>query len=366
MPVKNNSNRRGGVLGAMHRLLCGILLGANVAFLVLLWVCCLSTLVSPVNHGHIAVLGLGFPIILLLNLFFVPLWLFVRWRWVLVPVVGIALVGSYVLDYFPLSGSASPKEQDGVLRVLTWNVRNYQQCGYQDSLVDRFREWNSDIMCIQEGTCGANAQQMNKAIESLGYYVAEYEGRRVYSRWPILQSYSLEMPTDFSNGAMVAYIQMPTDTLVLVNCHLESNRIDTKDRTDGMAAITSGESRRLLGQTRQMWGKLAEVSRIRGKQIDALCVLLDSLGSNHPILLCGDFNDTPISYAYQQIDKRLENAYRECGRGMGVSYNERYFLVRIDHLFHSRYWETLSARILPGNPDSDHNPLCVTLRQRQL
>ncbi len=365
MPAKNKSNRRGGVLGTMYRLLSGILLGANLAFLILLWFCCFSTQVSPANHGHIAVLGLAFPAVLLLNLFFIPLWILVRWRWVFVPVVGIALVGGYVLDYFPLSGSVSQKEQDNVVRLLTWNVKNYQQCGYQDSLVERFKTWNCDIMCVQEGTCGANAQQMNKAIESLGYYMAEYEGRLVYSRWPILQSHSIEMPTDFSNGAMIAYIQMPTDTLVLINCHLESNRIDTKDRTDGKAAIASGESRRLLGQTRQMWSKLAEVSRIRGKQTDALCALLDSLGANRPVILCGDFNDTPISYAYQQIDKRLQNAYRKGGRGLGVSYNERYFMIRIDHLFHSQYWETLSAQVLPGSPDSDHNPLYVTLRQRQ-
>ncbi len=352
----------------MHNFLSGILLGANLVFLLLLWACCLSTHVPPTLQGHVAVFGLAFPAVLLFNLFFIPLWLFVRWRWMFVPIVGIALVGSYVLDYFPLSGAktSQTQEQDSVVRVLTWNVKHYALAGDRtDTLAAQFKEWDADIMCMQESTGGTNAWRMNRAIERQGYHMAEAAGRRVYSRWPILRSHALDLPTATGNGAMIAYIQMPTDTLVLINCHLESNGINDKDRTSGKEAIASRESRRLAGQTRRMWGKLAEVSRRRGAQVDVLCNLLDSLGTERPIVVCGDFNDTPISYAYQQVDKRLENAYRQGGRGLGVSYNERYFMIRIDHLFHSPYWETLSARVLPGEGYSDHNPLYVTLARRR-
>ncbi len=366
MPAKSDSKRRGGVLSMMHKFLSGILLGANLVFLILLWLCCLSTHVSPVAHGHIAVLGLAFPVVLLLNLFFIPLWLFVRWRWMFVPIVGIALVGSYVLDYFPLSTSATPQAQDSAVRVISWNVKGYGLLNdRKDSLVAQFKAWDADIFCLQESTGGTNAQEMNKTLESMGYHMAECDGRRVYSRWPILRSHALDLPSATGNGAMIAYIQMPTDTLVLINCHLESNGIDDKDRTDGKAAISSGESDKVAGQTRRMWGKLAEVSRRRGSQVDALSGLLDSLGTERPIVLCGDFNDTPISYAYQQIEKRLENAYRAAGRGLGVSYNERYFLIRIDHLFYSPYWEATSAEVYSKCSYSDHNPLCVTLTQRK-
>ncbi len=349
----------------MHNFLSSILLGANLVFLLLLWACCLSTHVSPAAHGHIAVLGLAFPAVLLFNLFFIPLWLFVRWRWVFVPVVGIALVGSYVLDYFPLSGSKSSLAQDSVLRVLTWNVKGYCRSDQTDSLIAQFKEWDADIICTQESTGSSRADRVNRMLESLGYYKANADGRHIYSRWPILRSHAVDMSSEGGNGAMIAYIQMPTDTLVVINCHLESNRIDNKDRTNGKAAIASGESRRVAGQTRRMWGKLAGISRQRGTQVDALCALLDSLGTERPILLCGDFNDTPISYAYQQIDKRLQNAYREAGCGLGVSYNERYFLIRIDHLFHSPYWQAIDARVHPKSPYSDHNPLCVTLMRHK-
>ena len=37
----------------------------------------------------------------------------------------------------------------------------------------------------------------------------------------------------------------------------------------------------------------------------------------YPIIICGDFNDTPVSYAYQQLGDNMIDAFLESGNGIG-------------------------------------------------
>ena len=95
-----------------------------------------------------------------------------------------------------------------------------------------------------------------------------------------------------------------------------------------------------------------------------LRVLCDSLHHLHPalhILIMGDFNDTPISYAHHTIGKGLTDAFSASGRGMGISYNENFFWFRIDHIL-------CSPNIKPYNCTvehvdySDHYPMWCYLQ----
>ena len=57
-------------MGAVKRFLTGIFLSINICVIIMLWLCCLSTLLSPADYTYIYILGLVFPVILLTNIAF--------------------------------------------------------------------------------------------------------------------------------------------------------------------------------------------------------------------------------------------------------------------------------------------------------
>lgn len=311
-------------------------------------------------HGRIAVLGLSFPVFLLLNLLFIPLWLLVRWRWTWIPVVGMGLVSGYILDYYPIN--TFQKDAPEGVKIVSWNVKGFADVGDEmDSVLAMFQAWDADIVCLQENFANRHRIRLDSLARAMNLNIVDAHSRWVFSRYPILESRALDMPAKTENGALAVKLLLDADTVWVVNCHLESNFLNDADRNGGREAIRSGERRKLLSETLQIWGKLASSSRMRGLQTDVLTAFLDSLPSSNAVFLMGDFNDTPISYAYQQVNKRLQSAYRKAGRGLGVSYNERYFTIRIDHLFHSSNWQTERIDIPQNCFYSDHNPLLVTL-----
>ncbi len=363
MSKKEGMKRRIAHFITIRQTFTRVTLGANIVALVLLWLVCATVYLPPSQYGMLSVLGLFFPIILVLNLIFLFLWLFVNWRFLFVPVLGIAVVWNFVMDYSPvrLGGRNAP----GRIKVVTWNVCNFQRAKENsDELLRQIKDWDAQLLVFQEKYGGSVMVRVDSLTSAMKYNKAADEGRAVYSRYPILKSWSHRVPSVNSNGIFVVEILMDGDTVDVVNCHLESNIINSKDKADSRDAIVHREGRKAARKARTLWGKLGRAAQVRCKQVDRLTQLLDSLPANRRVIVCGDFNDTPISYAYHQVDKRLESAYRQAGRGVGVSYNERFFLFRIDHLFHSKHWITRTADVLPRNPYSDHNPLVVTLDKK--
>lgn len=83
--------------------------------------------------------------------------------------------------------------------------------------------------------------------------------------------------------------------------------------------------------------------------------------NTHGIIICGDFNDTPISYAYNRMKKGLKDAYVSTAFGPGITYYEDFFLFRIDHIMYSDNIKAYQA----GRDKvkySDHYPLKTYLK----
>ncbi len=348
-----------------RKLLVGIFLTANIAALILLWGCCAITWIDPSLCPRLAVMCLAFPLILLFNLLFIPFWLVFKIRLLLVPVVGILLCTGFILDYFPLNYGKHDGDSD--LTVMSWNVMrfSYKDVGERlDEVLEYLNKVDADVMCFQECDRVAAAMYVQQHLTDAGYYWSEKNGRTIYSRYPIIWDDVLQVESYITNGINVYHLLVGTDTVAVVNTHLESNFLTKEDRYDGKMALMSRNEEELKNKGEFIYRKLSDSQRTRGIQVDTITNALDHWLVNVSTILCGDFNDTPISYAYQHVGRRMENAYRNKGFGVGVSYNERYFFFRIDHLFHTSDWETVSAHIDNTFLASDHYPLIVKLRKR--
>ena len=96
----------------------------------------------------------------------------------------------------------------------------------------------------------------------------------------------------------------------------------------------------------------------RSYHVDALSAALAE--TTRPRILCGDFNDTPMSYAYQRLSRDMKDAFRECGHGYSHTFRGFFDLLRIDFaLFDEGRFDVLSYEVPDSVCWSDHLPVCV-------
>jgi len=81
--------------------------------------------------------------------------------------------------------------------------------------------------------------------------------------------------------------------------------------------------------------------------------------SPYPTIVCGDFNDTPMSYAYNQFNQLLIDAFRNCSSGIGTTYVGKVPAGRIDYIFHSKNLHSANFSI-QNEVYSDHRAInCI-------
>lgn len=351
----------------LRSFLVNIFLGANIATLVLLWTCCATTWIDPSLHPRISVVGLLFPVFLLLNLLFLPLWLLFKPRMLVVPVVGMGLCYGYILDYCPVHLNRSNSESPDLV-VFTWNSHYMNGCPLDsvDFLRDFLLEQQVDVACMQEAP-PAKFDSFFETLRQHGYYIERNSSSSMVtvSRYPILKFETLPLESSSTNTATYADLLAGSDTVSVFNIHLESNHLSPEEKADYGDAIIAPERDKVKSEAMFLSGKIASASRYRGAQANFLVERIDSLPKNHRILLCGDFNDTPVSYVYQRMNRRLQNAYRRGGSGIGVSFNEDFFPVRIDNIFYSSHWQCIDARVVRSITVSDHYPILARLKNKE-
>ena len=93
---------------------------------------------------------------------------------------------------------------------------------------------------------------------------------------------------------------------------------------------------------------------VRAAQADHLARIVGAAG--RPLVVGGDFNSPPDSYACRRMRESLQSAFASAGSGFGWSFPSNHPLLRIDHLFASADMRVLDCRVLPTGA-SGHCPL---------
>ena len=104
---------------------------------------------------------------------------------------------------------------------------------------------------------------------------------------------------------------------------------------------------------------LLENNKMRAQQAECIARELD--GCRHPVILCGDFNDVPLSYAYRTATKGLYDTFSRKGYHYAHSYRGMFGLLRIDYIMVSPQFET-KAYSIPHTEISDHYPVTATVK----
>ncbi len=348
-----------------------IVLVLNLLAALALWVCCLSTRLHPATFPKLTLLGLSFPAILLVNILFIVVWACTNYRRVWIPIVLMLPCTGYILDYCPLSLGGSERP-DGCLKIVTWNTSNFGG-EWEDKeegkrlTKDYLKNCQADIICLQESSIWEESiREFLDSMKNMGYCYDRDHGTMLFSRLPIVESDTLAYETHTENGirgnsSKWYKLLAGEDTLILVNNHLESNRLKRDIKKKYVETLDKPEYERLRESGHDIGSRLKQSTSLRGYQTDSLVSLAQRF-EGMPTILCGDFNDTPISYTYQQLVEVLKNTYRESGTGIGLSYNQRGFWVRIDHIFVSSHWQSYDTQVDTSIHTSDHYPLVSWLK----
>lgn len=219
------------------------------------------------------------------------------------------------------------------------------------------QESDADVVCLQEYHW--DTRKTRKAFPMYPYRrllkASNGNGMACLSRFPILSVEPISYESG-SNASFLLRLNIKGDTLTLICNHLESNKLDAHDKEVYEGLLKSPEEQNVKSDSKYLLHKLADAVAIRGPQADSVAQVI-SRQSGKYLLVCGDFNDSPISYAHHTIGKGLTDAYREAGWGPGFSYNRNFLYFRIDHLFVNKGFKVLKCRVDNSISASDHYPL---------
>jgi endonuclease/exonuclease/phosphatase family metal-dependent hydrolase len=110
--------------------------------------------------------------------------------------------------------------------------------------------------------------------------------------------------------------------------------------------------------SRSIVGRFARAFYLRSTQAEAVARFVKD--SPHPVLVCGDLNDVPGSYAYTAVRGKLNDAFVSKGRGFGRTYNQILPTLRIDDIFYDPARLRCLGFKTQYTPLSDHNPVTAT------
>ena len=350
----------------MKKILCIILLIINLIAAVALILSTLAGAVEPSRMAVISILSYGYFIFLLANVVFIIIWLFLsRWEF-LVSVAAIAVRFSFVPLFFQVGGTLDVEPEDNTLKILSLNAHSFK--GLDDDtlmtadsgalmfleLLDREQP---DVMCLQEFFRPKNVSLVD-SIEARGYqyhYGVHGSNTRsqaiLFSRCKMLKGYDMDRKSKF-----YADIEKNGHTVRVCCVHLDSYQLDEDD----LESFENLSHAKADSTTHRLMKKFAETTRQHEREWkEELKPLVEE--STVPLIIAGDFNDTPASYIYQQATDLLSDPYVEQGRGFGTTYHGPYPAFRIDYILHSHDLEALSYKRIPS-AISDHYPIVVTLR----
>jgi endonuclease/exonuclease/phosphatase family metal-dependent hydrolase len=140
------------------------------------------------------------------------------------------------------------------------------------------------------------------------------------------------------------------DTVRVYNAHLASIRFQKEDYKALQDGPDSEDAKRLLG-------RLERAFITRSSQVKTVVHHL-AADTGRKVILCGDFNDSPVSYAYEQISNYLDDSFIDAGKGLEYSFVGTFPPFRIDFVMHSPEIQTTDFQTHSVD-FSDHRPVEV-------
>ena len=352
------------------KLLAYPLLAVNIVAALLLIFSCYGSILAPIGKWPFASLsGLAFPFLYLLNFMFLILWLLTWKKGALVPLATILICLIPTLRYFPLHFSKSRNVNEPYITVISYNTEGFG--------IDDNKDWNlsnpvlnyaigldADIILLQEATRHVlDLASRDKMKTNIYPYIGlpnDKYSEACLSKYPILLNETIDFENT-ANSCQYLRILIGTDTLAIYNCHLQSNRLGAEEISEYQKFIKNPTDSTHYKASKKVLKNLLESTAQRAGQARMIAERARKETAKY-MIVCGDFNDTPLSYSHRLFNRFMRDAYAQSGVGMGITYHEHKLYYRIDHIFCSKNITPLHTWIDRSQKDSDHYPVISRIR----
>lgn len=353
-------------------LLIGLLFlaGANVKYF------------NPQHWWFLSLFTLLLPYLLLLLILFILFWLLTKPVFSLISLFIIFISFHAVKSVFPLNFSPdfSMQKKRGEIRVMSWNVELFNILHYKDhpeikkKMIGLINEYDPDIACFQEMVAGENKKAINyfpdieKQLKFSDYLYSysvkdnfdryHHFGIIIFSKFPILRKQTLiNNPNSYNSTFQFVDIVAGKDTFRIFNVHLQSLKFSRANLNylDSGTVPPQGN----ISESKNIISKIKLGVLKRAAQAN---FIKDELNhSPYPVIVCGDFNDVPVSYAYETIGQGLQNAFVKKGSGISRTFSSISPTLRIDNIFTDKQFKIVQfARI--KKLFSDHFPIIADVK----
>ncbi len=352
----------------MRRFIHKILFVANIIIALALIFSYLAPLVKPSTFILPAFFGLAYPYLLLFNILFVVLWAsFMKWE-VIIPTAAILIGLTHFSNFIRFNKQPDPVEES--FKILSYNVRLFNvyeknSSGSDSKILEYIKEQEAEIVCLQElFSYNENGREGSKILAAIGdgYYShtkfissdnKRFYGIGTYSRYKIVNRGDINHPNS-SSLTIYSDIIIDQDTFRVFNNHLQSFKLKSMERSF-IEEIVSLDGKETRDGVKEISLNLRDGFLQRSDQAEIVEAAIKE--SPYPVIVVGDFNDTPISYSYNKLRKGLKDSFVESGYGAGFTYKGFYPTNRIDFILfndklESIYFDVLKIRY------SDHYPVC--------
>ena len=345
--------------------------GANVATILLMVLAGYADHFNPQEFPVLSCMGMTFPVFLVANLLFLFFWLTFKWKRAWIPILGFVIVYTPLTIYMPLHTKQDVPE--GTIKLLSYNVCQYggnykYEYGFE-TVYKYLEEQDADIVCLQEDVdtwrrfCFQWYEKIYAYNDTTTFRksVNGWNGVGIHSKFPILKKERIPYES-VGNGSVAYYLKINNDTVIVINNHLEGTHLSNEDR-NAYKKMLKGKMERdtAKAETLMLIEKLGKYAAKRAPEAEAVHAYIEA-HRHYPIIVCGDFNDNPISYSRRTIAKGLTDCFKETGCGIGLSYNQKGFYFRIDHILCSKDIQPYNCEIDDNFDASDHYPIICRLK----
>ncbi len=365
---------------SIHRLITAL----SILFIAGIILSYLSVWISPEKLWLLSIFGLFYPYFLIANLGLLIYWTFRNRKTALLILVVILSGTIHIRNHYQFRGtkgnddivlSRDRQENRKTVKILTFNVKlfNFYEANRGSGSYNDFRklilEQEADIICLQEvlvpGNNGLSLETLSRDLGRNPYSYYKFIGNPsktrnygniIFSAYPIINKGEVSFS---KTGSRCIYVDMVIsgDTVRVYNNHLQSFRLGSKN----LALITDFEhnlNEKSIYKLQEISLRMKTAYIQRAKQAKQLKLHINN--SKYPVIVCGDFNDTPVSFVYRTIKTGLTDSFVEAGKGFGKTYEQIFPSFRIDYILHSKNIHTNCFRTVKTRL-SDHYPLVSTL-----
>lgn len=336
---------------------------------------------NPSHWWFLGLLTFALPFFLLILILFVVFWLFAKPFWAGISILTILAGWPAVKNIFAINFSSNfhMAKEPRSIRVMSWNIEQLNIQHYKDKpwikeqMLDLINHYDPDIACFQEVVFGEKKKSVNyfadiwKKLKFRDYFYSyaikddfdsyHHFGIIIFSKFPVITKQAfINYPNDYNSTFQYVDVITAFDTVRVFNIHLQSLKFSKENLSYLDKAGLKSDSN--ITESKSIISKMKTGFLKRSVQADFIKGEIEQ--SPYPVIVCGDFNDVPNSYAYETIGDGLQDAFVKKGVGISRTFSSISPTLRIDNIFADKRF-TVTQFLRVKKLLSDHFPIIADL-----